>query len=100
MGDERSRGAVAMPERATATRPANQITDSTVAPPHQIEPPAEESQPNGDPSPFSRGERVEVRPPVSHAERREFTPGSELEDWLEAERELVGTATTLARGIR
>jgi hypothetical protein len=61
-------------------------------------------------SPLSRREIADARPPVTHeqialaayyrAERRDFAPGLELEDWLEAERELIATTTNLARGVR
>ncbi len=61
-------------------------------------------------SPFSETDETGAQPPVTReqielaayycAERRGFTPGRELDDWLDAERELGETAQTLARGVR
>ena len=64
----------------------------------------------GNPSTFSKLDETGAQPPVTPeqialaayycAERRGFTPGHELDDWLDAERELGETAQTLARGVR
>jgi Protein of unknown function (DUF2934) len=89
----------------------NEVTHSTVAPHRpESETRASEATPSSGSSSDSLASESSVTPPVSHeqiallayhlAQRRGFTPGHELDDWLEAERELADTSVTLARGIR
>ena len=96
-------------ERPSSERPANELTRSTLRPGSPESPQRSGSQPAASSAtPELTGE--EEQPPVTHeqialgayyrAERRGFEPGRELEDWLEAERELVETVTNLARGVR
>ena len=91
MVNERTDPTTATPERAAPEEEANELIGSTLTP---RQPP----------------DTTDERPPVTHeqiavaayyrAAQRNFEPGFDLEDWLEAERELVATMTTLARGIR